>query len=50
MNKVNTGEIPELSWSSPGGKFAGFGKQLGRHLEVPTALEHGGGFLLFTRA
>lgn len=32
MNKVNTNEIEELSWSSPRGKFAAFGKQVSEAL------------------
>lgn len=32
MRKVNTNELAELSWSSPKGKFAGFGKQISEAL------------------
>ena len=32
MQKVNTADVAELSWSSPGGKFAGFGKQISEAL------------------
>lgn len=32
MNKVNTKDMPELSWSSPKGKFAGAGKQVSEAL------------------
>ena len=32
MHKVNTNEIPELSWSSPKGKFCGAGKQVSEAL------------------
>ena len=32
MKKVNTNEIEELSWTSPRGKFAGFGKQVSEAL------------------
>jgi uncharacterized cupin superfamily protein len=32
MQKVNTTELPELSWSSPKGKFAGAGKQVSEAL------------------
>src|SRR6266403_2171556 len=32
MRKVNTNEIPEMSWSSPKGKFAGAGKQVSEAL------------------
>ena len=43
MKKVNVGEIEELAWTSPKGKFAGFGKQiseaLGRKPDSTDALE-----------
>jgi mannose-6-phosphate isomerase-like protein (cupin superfamily) len=32
MRKINTNQITELSWSSPKGKFAGFGKQVSEEL------------------
>jgi len=32
MRKVNTNQIPELSWSSPKGKFQGYGKQVSEEL------------------
>jgi uncharacterized cupin superfamily protein len=32
MQKVNTNEMPELSWTSPKGKFAGAGKQVSEAL------------------
>lgn len=32
MRKINTAEVPELSWSSPNGAFAGFGKQISEAL------------------
>ncbi len=32
MRKVNTKDVEELSWTSPGGKFAGFGKQISEAL------------------
>jgi uncharacterized cupin superfamily protein len=32
MRKVNTKEIPEVSWSSPKGKFAGLGKEISEAL------------------
>ena len=32
MHMVNTNDITELSWSSPKGKFAGFGKQVSEEL------------------
>jgi uncharacterized cupin superfamily protein len=32
MRKVNTKEIAELSWTSPKGKFAGFGKEISEAL------------------
>ena len=32
MHKVNTNDMPELSWSSPKGKFAGAGKQVSEAL------------------
>ncbi|MEY2488546.1 MAG: hypothetical protein QOC70_488 [Verrucomicrobiota bacterium] len=32
MNKVNTNGMPELSWSSPKGKFVGAGKQVSEAL------------------
>jgi uncharacterized cupin superfamily protein len=32
MNKINTNDMPELSWSSPKGKFAGTGKQVSEAL------------------
>ena len=32
MRKVNTNDMPELSWSSPKGKFAGAGKQVSEAL------------------
>lgn len=28
MKKINTNDLPELTWSSPNGKFAGAGKQV----------------------
>jgi hypothetical protein len=44
MRKINTRELPELTWSSPKGKFGGVGKEVSealgrkpdsRRLEVP---------------
>ena len=32
MLKVNTNDIPELAWSSPKAKFAGFGRQVSEEL------------------
>ena len=32
LRKVNTNDVPELSWSSPRGKFAGFGRQISEAL------------------
>ena len=32
MLKVNTNEMPELTWPSPKGKFGGFGKQVSEEL------------------
>ena len=32
MRKINTKDIPEVSWSSPKGKFAGAGKQVSEAL------------------
>ena len=32
MKKVNTHSIPELTWTSPKGKFAGAGKQVSEAL------------------
>jgi uncharacterized cupin superfamily protein len=32
MRKVNTSSIPELSWSSPKGRFVGFGKEVSEEL------------------
>ena len=32
MRKVNTNNLPEISWSSPKGKFAGHGKQISEEL------------------
>ncbi len=32
MRKVNTNKMDELSWTSPKGKFAGFGKQVSEEL------------------
>jgi len=32
MRKVNTSKIPEQAWSSPKGKFVGFGKQVSEEL------------------
>jgi uncharacterized cupin superfamily protein len=32
MNKVNTKDMPELTWSSPKGKFVGAGKQVSEAL------------------
>jgi len=32
MRKINTKDMPELSWSSPKGKFAGAGKQVSEAL------------------
>src|SRR5580700_5512047 len=32
MLKVNTNKMPEESWASPKGKFAGFGKEVSEHL------------------
>ncbi len=32
MNKINTNDLPEYSWSSPKGKFAGFGKGISEAL------------------
>lgn len=32
MKKVNTNDIEELAWTSPKGKFAGFGKQVSEAL------------------
>ncbi len=32
MNKINTNDLPEDSWSSPKGKFAGFGKGISEAL------------------
>lgn len=32
MKKINTNDIEELSWTSPRGKFAGFGKQVSEAL------------------
>lgn len=32
MNKINTNDLEELSWSSPSGKFAGAGKQVSEAL------------------
>ena len=39
MRKVNTNQMPELDWSSPKGKFAGFGKQVSEELgRVPASM------------
>jgi len=32
MRKVNINQMPELAWSSPKGKFVGFGKQVSEEL------------------
>ena len=32
MRKINTNELPELTWSSPKGKFAGAGKEVSEAL------------------
>lgn len=32
MRKINSNDIPEVSWSSPKGKFGGFGKELSEAL------------------
>jgi uncharacterized cupin superfamily protein len=32
LRKINTNDVPELSWSSPGGKFGGAGKQISEAL------------------
>ena len=32
LRKVNTNDVPEISWSSPRGKFAGFGRQISEAL------------------
>jgi uncharacterized cupin superfamily protein len=32
LRKVNTNDVPELAWSSPRGKFAGFGRQISEAL------------------
>ena len=32
MRKINTKDVPELTWSSPKGKFAGAGKQVSEEL------------------
>jgi len=32
MLKINTNDLPEYSWSSPKGKFAGFGKGISEAL------------------
>ncbi len=32
MQKVNSNEVPELHWSSPKGKFGGYGKQISEAL------------------
>jgi len=32
MRKVNTNKLPEITWSSPKGKFAGAGKQVSEEL------------------
>lgn len=32
MNKVNVNDVEELAWTSPKGKFAGFGKQVSEAL------------------
>jgi len=32
MRKVNTNNIPEEAWSSPKGKFVGFGKEISEEL------------------
>src|SRR5690242_19566319 len=32
MRKVNTNDLPEESWSSPKGKFGGFGKEVSEAL------------------
>lgn len=32
MQKVNTNDLPELTWTSPNGKFAGAGKQVSEAL------------------
>ena len=32
MRKVNTNNMTELAWSSPKGKFVGFGKEISEEL------------------
>lgn len=32
MHKINTNDLEEISWSSPKGKFAGFGKEISEAL------------------
>ena len=32
MNKINTAQIPEITWSSPQGKFGGAGKEISEEL------------------
>ena len=32
MKKVNAKDVPEMEWSSPGGEFAGYGRQLSEAL------------------
>jgi uncharacterized cupin superfamily protein len=40
MRKINTNELKEVSWSSPKGKFAGFGKQVSEALgRVPRSTD-----------
>ena len=40
MKKVNTNKIPEVSWSSPGGKYSGYGKQVSEQLgREPASLD-----------
>jgi uncharacterized cupin superfamily protein len=40
MQKINTKDLPELSWSSPKGKFVGAGKQVSEALgRKPTSMD-----------
>jgi len=40
MNKINTNTLPEMSWSSPKGKYAGFGKEVSEALgRVPESTD-----------
>jgi uncharacterized cupin superfamily protein len=42
MRKVNTGEIEEITWSSPKGRFVGAGKQISEALgRKPKSLDFG---------